>query len=137
MIETDTAVAVHLLYGRQSHAIDSGRARDWAETFTADGIFDSPSYPEPEVGTDALVAFAERFFDDARAADEKRRHVVTDVAVDAITDNELEVDCYLQIMATPRGGETRIVRFTTVHDRIVRVGDRWRVAHRRVSRDDI
>ncbi|WP_072806503.1 nuclear transport factor 2 family protein [Rhodococcoides yunnanense] len=136
MIEFDTAVAVQLLYGRQSHAIDSGRAHDWAATFTEDGVFDSPSYPDPVIGTAALARFARGFFDDAVAASEKRRHVVTDVAVEPVADGEVAVDCYLQIVATPRGGESRVVRFTTVHDRVVRVDGHWRIAHRRVARDD-
>jgi deferrochelatase/peroxidase EfeB len=136
MIDTDTAVTVQLLYGRQSHSIDSGRASEWAATFTADGIFDSPSYPEPEVGTAALTAFAQRFFDGAAEAQEKRRHVITNMAIDRVDDDELAVDCYLQIMATPRGGETRIVRFTTARDRVVRRNGRWLIASRTMSRDD-
>lgn len=136
MIDTATAVAVQLLYGRQSHAIDSGRAAEWAATFTGDGVFDSPSYPEPEVGTAALTAFAQRFSDSAADAQERRRHVITNLAIDRVTDDELTVDCYLQIVATPRGGDTRIVRFTAVHDRVVLRDGRWLIANRTVSRDD-
>lgn len=138
MPDPDATIAaeVQLLYGRQSHAIDSGRATEWAATFTADGVFDSPSYPEPEVGRDRLIAFAQRFFDSASDANERRRHVITNIAVDLVCVDELAVDCYLQIMATPRGGETRLVRFTSVRDRVVRVDDQWRVQHRTVSRDD-
>lgn len=131
-----TIAAVHLLYGRQSHAIDSGRATDWARTFTADGIFDSPSYPAPEVGHDQLAAFARRFVDSAAEANERRRHVITDIAIDLVGVDELTVDCYLQIMATPRGGDTRLVRFTSVRDHVVRVDDQWLIRHRIVSRDD-
>ncbi|OZC61779.1 hypothetical protein CH306_09995 [Rhodococcus sp. 15-725-2-2b] len=131
-----TVAEIQLLYGRQSHAIDSGRATEWAETFTADGVFDSPSYPEPEAGRDRLIAFAQRFFDSASDANERRRHVITNIAVDLVSVDELAVDCYLQIMATPRGGETRLVRFTSVRDRVVRVDDRWRIQHRTVTRDD-
>ncbi len=134
--DAGTVAEVQLLYGRQSHAIDSGRATEWAATFTADGVFDSPSYPEPEVGRDRLIAFAQRFFDSASDANERRRHVITNIAVDLVCVDELAVDCYLQIMATPRGGETRLVRFTSVRDRVVRVDDQWRIQHRTVSRDD-
>ncbi|OZC84526.1 nuclear transport factor 2 family protein [Rhodococcus sp. 15-649-1-2] len=137
MIDAETATAIQLLYGRQSHAIDSGRADEWARTFTQDGVFDSPSYPQPAVGTAALTAFAEQFFADATAAQEKRRHVITNLSVDDRQDGSLDVDCYLQIMATPRGGATRLVRFTVVHDRVVHENGSWRVACRTVSRDDI
>lgn len=137
MVDSPTAVAVQLLYGRQSHSIDSGRSAEWAHTFTPDGVFDSPSYPEPEAGTAALTAFAQRFFDTAVDAQEKRRHVITDLAIEAVSDDELTVECYLQIMATPRGGETRLVRFTSVRDRLVRHDGQWRIQHRTVSRDNI
>jgi len=134
--DSTTVADIQLLYGRQSHAIDSGRAAEWAETFTANGVFDSPSYPEPEVGSDQLTAFAQRFFDSAIESNEKRRHVITNIAVNLVSVDELIVDCYLQIMATPRGGDTRLVRFTSVRDHVVRVDDRWRIQHRTVSRDD-
>ncbi|MBY4212537.1 nuclear transport factor 2 family protein [Rhodococcus fascians] len=136
MVDTDTAVAVQLLYGRQSHLIDSGRAAEWAATFTADGVFDSPSYPAPEVGTAALTAFAQRFFDAAVQAQERRRHVITNVSVETVATDEVMVECYLQILATPRGGDTRLVRFTAVRDRVIREGDCWRIRHRSIARDD-
>lgn len=136
MLASDTAIAVHLLYGRQSHAIDNGRAAEWAATFTADGVFDSPSYPAPVAGAAALTAFAQQFHDDAVNALERRRHVITDLAIDPAGPDELVVDCYLQIMATPRGGDTRLVRFTSVRDRVIRTDDGWRIDNRTVSRDD-
>lgn len=136
MTSPDTVAAVQLLYGRQSHSIDSGRAEEWASTFTDDGVFDSPSYPHPETGTAALVAFATRFFVSASEAGEKRRHVITNLSIDEVSRTELTVHCYLQIMATPRGGDTRTVRFTTVRDHVVRIDGAWRIASRSVTRDD-
>lgn len=127
---------IHQLYGRQSHLIDQGRAAEWSATFTADGEFHSPSYPAPVVGTDALTEFADAFFTNAAAAGETHRHVLTNIAVDHVGDDELEVNAYLQIMATPSGGDSRLVRFTTVTDRVVRVGGQWLIARRVVRRDD-
>jgi 3-phenylpropionate/cinnamic acid dioxygenase small subunit len=131
------AEAVTRLYARQSRLIDSGEAAGWAATFTADGEFHSPSYPEPAVGTAALTAFAERF----RAAGEETgvvsRHVVTNVDVlPGESDDEAVAHAYLQIVATPRGGDSRLVRLTTLTDRLVRHEDTWLVARRDVRRDD-
>ena len=131
-----TVAAVHQLYGFQSHHIDNGRAADWAATFTPSGEFHSPSYPAPVTGTAALTAFARAFHDAARAADEVHRHVVTNIAVRRRDSSTLAVGAYLQIVATPRGGSARLVRMTTIEDRLELSSDRWRVAHRRVSRDD-
>lgn len=107
-----------------------------AQTFTDDGEFHSPSYPEPVAGTDALIAFAERFHAAARAANEVHRHVITNLAIDEPGEGAATVRAYLQIVATSIGGESRLVRMTTFTDRVVRVGDRWRIARRDVRRDD-
>ncbi|TCN49892.1 3-phenylpropionate/cinnamic acid dioxygenase small subunit [Rhodococcus sp. SMB37] len=127
---------VHQLYGLQSHLIDGGSARAWAETFTPDGEFCSPSYPAPVSGTDDLEAFAVRFYTGAHDADEVHRHVVTNVAVGRVDDDTLRVRAYLQIVATARSGDSRLVRFTTIDDRVVRHGDTWLVDRRTVARDD-
>ncbi|WP_320778701.1 nuclear transport factor 2 family protein [Streptomyces sp. CRN 30] len=130
---------IHQLYHLQSHLIDGGRAAEWAATFTADGRFDSPTYPEPVTGTAALTAFAERFAAGCAAEGVVRRHVVGNVAVTGTDgDGALRVEAYLQIVATPRGGTPRTERFTTLTDRVVRdgAGDGLRIAARTVRRDD-
>ncbi|QCQ92845.1 nuclear transport factor 2 family protein [Rhodococcus sp. SGAir0479] len=129
-------VEIHQLYGRQSHLIDEGHADEWAATFTADGEFHSPSYPAPVVGTAALTEFARGFFANAAVAGEAHRHVLTNIAVDRVGDDVLEVHAYLQIVATRIGRESRLVRFTTVTDRVVREDGQWRIVHRTVRRDD-
>jgi len=131
-----TVAAVHQLYGFQSHYIDNGRAADWAATFTVAGEFHSPSYPEPVAGRAALTDFARGFYAAARAADEIHRHVVTNIAIRQLDDATLEAGAYLQIVATPRGERSLLVRMTTFVDRLERTGDGWAIAHRRVSRDD-
>lgn len=144
MVRTETVVEIHQLYGRQAHRIDSGDAAGWAATFTSDGVFRSPTYPGPVVGTSRLTAFAERFAADAQAAGEVRRHVVSTLAVDAPETggadgrdpDELDVRAYLQIVATAAGGAPRLVRMTTLLDRVVRQGDGWLVRARAVQRDD-
>ncbi|TSD49288.1 nuclear transport factor 2 family protein [Rhodococcus sp. KBS0724] len=135
-VATDDVVAIHQLYALQSHFIDSGRQRDWAATFTVDGEFHSPSYPEPVVGFSDLEAFAGRFYSGADAADEVHRHVITNLLVEPAAEAELTVCGYLQIVATTRGGDTRLVRMTTITDRVIRVGDEWKIARRSVFRDD-
>ncbi|EQM35313.1 nuclear transport factor 2 family protein [Rhodococcus erythropolis] len=136
VVATEDVVAIQQLYGHQSHCIDSGRQQDWAQTFTANGEFHSPSYPEPVVGFGDLAAFAARFHAAAEAIDEVHRHVLTNLVVEAVDESALVVRGYLQIVATARGGESRLVRMTTVDDRVVRVGEEWKIARRTVSRDD-
>ncbi len=131
---------VERFYARQSRLIDEGDAEGWAATFTADGVFDSPSYPQPARGTDELVAFARGFHDSCVASATRMRHVVT--TVDPVGDDgplgdaEITVHAYLQIVATPQGQDSTLVRLTSLTDRLVRHDGGWLVAHRQVRRDD-
>ncbi|GAA4064112.1 nuclear transport factor 2 family protein [Actinomadura miaoliensis] len=135
-IATDTLLGIQRLYGAQSHLIDEGRAAEWAATFTADGEFRSPSYPEPAAGARELTAFAERFHASARAAGLVTRHVLTNLWVESADDHRARVRAYLQIVSTPAGGPSRLERMTVVTDDLVRAGGRWLVRRRTVHRDD-
>ncbi|MFF8698392.1 nuclear transport factor 2 family protein [Streptomyces albidoflavus] len=127
---------IHQLYHLQSHLIDGGRAADWAATFTVDGSFTSPTYPAPVTGTAALTAFAERFAADCAAGRVTRRHVVSNVALTGDDGaGTLQIQAYLQIVATPEGGTPHTERFTTLTDRVVHDGNGWRIAARVVHRD--
>ncbi|MDB5770430.1 MAG: hypothetical protein JWM42_804 [Burkholderia sp.] len=118
------------MYGRQCLHIDEGAAAAWADTFTADGRFDSPSYPEPVEGRDDLVAFAERF----AASSAGNRHVVTNAhIVSAPSSNERAVRAYLLIVRTRTSGEVEILRLTTINDDLVRTNGQWRIRSRRVT----
>lgn len=136
-MDSATVVEIHHLYARQSHLIDSGRAEEWARTFQEQGEFRSPTYPEPVVGHPALRAFAERFVANAAAAGEVHRHVVTNVVVERADAEEADARAYLQVLATSASGGTRVLRFTTLHDRLRREGATWLVGRREVRRDDL
>jgi 3-phenylpropionate/cinnamic acid dioxygenase small subunit len=134
-VDATTVAGLHQLYGRQSHLIDGADATGWAHTFTPDGEFHSPSYPEPVVGTEELTAFAERFAAGARAAGEVHRHIVTNLVIERGADAAV-VRAYLQIVATALGGASRLVRMTTFTDRVQLTEGQWRIARRDVRRDD-
>lgn len=137
-LTADPAGWLSAFYARQSWLIDTGDAVAWADTFTADGVFDSPSYPSPVRGRDELVAFAQSCATADRQAGRVSRHVVTTVDVvagDCATT--LSARAYLQIVVTERGAGSRLLRMTTVRDEFERADDGgWRVRGRRVSRDD-
>lgn len=136
--EVDDLVVVQVLraYARQSQLIDGGDAAGWAATFTPDGEFHSPSYPEPATGTAGLTSFAAAFTETGRRTGTVSRHLVSDVDVHPGVDaDHVEVRAYLQIVATTPDGESRLVRLTTLDDQLVRSAGRWLVAHRQVRRD--
>ncbi|MER6948479.1 nuclear transport factor 2 family protein [Nonomuraea sp. NPDC000554] len=109
---------LHLL-ARQAHAIDTGRAQEWAETFTEDGVFSSPTYPAPVRGRRALAEFAAAFARDNPAG----RHVITNVWLDGP---------YARSVLLVLDG-TRIVRVTELRDRLVERDGRRLIAERVVT----
>ncbi|OXM72831.1 nuclear transport factor 2 family protein [Amycolatopsis thermalba] len=131
-MDADTLALVHQLYGAQSHHIDEGRAHEWAETFTPDGEFCSPSYPAPVTGTAALTKFAEDF----AGQDGVTRHVLTNLHVTP-ADDGLVVRAYLQIVRTLPDSPPELLRQTTITDHLVRHAGTWRIRHRTVRRDDL
>jgi len=139
-VRDEVVLAVSRLHARQSRLIDEGDAAGWAATFIPTGVFDSPSYAAPVAGTAALTAFARDFHDSCIRTRTRLRHVVTNVDVvpgpDPQDPDRVVAHAYLQIVATPEGEESRLVRLTTLTDDLVREAGRWRVARRRVRRDD-
>ncbi|WP_084342836.1 nuclear transport factor 2 family protein [Janibacter corallicola] len=125
-------VEVMHLYGRQSLAIDGGDATGWAATFTDDGVFDSPTYPEPITGAAALTDFAAGLHEGSPHL----HHVVANLAVDEVTEEHVTARANLLIVTTHDlgTGSARIDRITTIHDRFVRRPDLL-LEHRLVVRD--
>ncbi|MEV0049925.1 nuclear transport factor 2 family protein [Saccharopolyspora shandongensis] len=120
------------LLGKQAHAIDGGAARQWAETFTPDGVFRSPTYPEPVRGREALTEFAAAF----AANNPRAHHIVTNVCIDReISADECHVKANLLIVRTTSSGAVAIDRVTTIDDSFVRHGGLWRIAERVITRD--
>lgn len=125
-------VEVQHFYGRQSLAIDGGDCAGWAAMFTPHGVFDSPTYPEPVIGTTALEQFARA----VHRGSPHLHHVVTNVALDDVTDEAITVRANLLIVTTHdiTTGEARIERITTINDRFRRLPE-LRLHHRLVVRD--
>lgn len=136
-VTAEVAADIQQLYAHQSHHIDSGRRRQWAETFTADGVFDSPSYPEPIRGAAALEEFVAQFHETSATHGEICRHIVDNVAITPVGDDRLTVQAYISIVATSSDGQVRVLRLTSASDEVVHEAGRWRIARRTIRRDDM
>jgi ketosteroid isomerase-like protein len=133
-ISVEDRLAILDLYARQSHLIDGGDADGWAATFTADGVFESPTYRLTAVGHAELAGFAADSNGAALARGVQLRHWIGQVVIDP-ADGGADVLAYLVIVATSREG-SRIDRSVRVVDVLARTADGWRVASRKVFRDD-
>lgn len=127
---------VQQFYARQMHLLDTGAAEQWAATFTPDGSFAPPSAPAPIRGRETLAAGAKRAAQELAEAGQRHRHLLLAIDVRPQPDGSLVVRSYAQIVATARGGESRIHLMCETHDVLVRDGETLLVKDRRVTRDD-
>jgi hypothetical protein len=133
-ISVEDRLVILDLYARQSHLIDGGDADGWAATFTADGVFESPTYRLTAVGHAELARFAADSNGAALARGVQLRHWIGQVVIDP-ADGGADVLAYLVIVATSCEG-SRIDRSVRIVDVLTRTAHGWRVASRKVFRDD-
>ena len=112
-VTEDRDEILQLLY-RYNHAIDSGDAEGWADTFTSDAVFDAAG--NLMSGREALVAFA--------ASVHGSRHVVANPLIDVAGDTAT-VRAYILLA---HGDPVSVVG--TYQDDVVRTDDGWRFAKR-------
>ncbi|WP_405016245.1 nuclear transport factor 2 family protein [Kitasatospora sp. NBC_00070] len=122
-------------YARHLQLLDSGRAEEWAATFTADGTFQLPGRPGPSRGRAELAEGARRAGAAQREAGETHRHWHGMLDVEARPDGSVGVRCYALVYLTPRGGDPRLHRSCVCEDVLVRVDGSWLVRSRVVTRD--
>lgn len=121
------------LLARQSQAIDEGDAEGWAATYTEDGSFHSPTYGDPVVGREAMVAFAKKVHAGFIAEGIQQRHWVNNTVIDQDAGTARS---YALIVRTNSEGEASILRHITTLDHLVYGEDgELRMRSRTVTRD--
>lgn len=125
-LSTEDKVEILELAARYNHAIDSGDAKGWADTFTPDGVFDS-AQAQP-AGTEALCAFAEGFAQQLPGA----RHWTNNHVIDGDGDSATHT-CYLNLIQSKDGGKT--IATGLYRDELKKVNGKWRFTRRTVRTD--
>ncbi|CAM5221753.1 hypothetical protein CDEF62S_04483 [Castellaniella defragrans] len=125
--------ALRNFYARQAHLIDMGNHAQWAETFTPEGEFHSPTYGAPAVGRDSLAEISKRYQESARQAGEKQRHLVQNLWIEHCDSLSASTRSYLLIVAMKDGeANARILRAVTLIDTLQNRRGTWQVARREV-----
>lgn len=127
---------VEQFYASQMQVLDEGDAAAWAATFTEDGVFTSNGMPDQVTGRAALQAGAVHAISQLTTSGVTRRHIVSNIRVEQVSDDVLRVSSYVPVIDTV-DGEARIKTSTVMHDTLTRSGATWLVSHRTVLRDDI
>jgi uncharacterized protein (TIGR02246 family) len=128
-LSIEDQLAIHQLVARYNHAIDSGDAPAYADTFTADGVLDAGDLVVE--GRDALSTFAAAFSTSVRAP----RHVASNVVVDGEGDRA-ELRAYVQLFGLTGEPPRQEVRASGVYtDTLVKEDGRWRFVRRTFVND--
>lgn len=126
-------VEIHQLYARQSQAIDLGDATGWADTFTEDGTFESPTYGPTVSGRVELAAFAQQFAETAALEGRIYRHWTNAIVLDGDGEDRVIASGYLAIVTIGRQEAPRFDRHVEISDRLVRTAIGWRFRSRVVA----
>lgn len=136
-VSGDLYLEVQQFYAWQMRLLDDGLTAQWADTFTADGVFDANGHPHPVQGRDKIAAgalAARRALDEA---DIRHRHWLGMVTVTEQDDGEVLARSYATVVEIPRGGKAALKFHTVCEDLLVRVDGVLKIKDRQVIRDDL
>ena len=122
MLSAEDQLAIMDLSARYCHATDSHNAEAWADTFTADGAIEAPQGTSQ--GREALIQFSQG----VNTGMPTVRHHVSNLVICGEGDSAT-MSSYLNLINTD--GNATV--FTAIYeDEIVRVGDEWKFARRKI-----
>ncbi|MGK5550292.1 nuclear transport factor 2 family protein [Actinomadura kijaniata] len=127
---------VQQFYARHLQLLDSGRADEWADTFTADAVFDVPTLPEPVRGREGLRGMVRAMADRLARAGEIHRHWHSMPDVRTGPDGVVRVRSYALVFVSTAQGSA-LHRVCVCEDVLVREAGDLKVRSRRVDRDDL
>ena len=126
-LSVDDRLEILNLLGKYNFAIDFGQAEDWANTFTDDGVFESPI--SSARGRAELIAFAQA------GASANVRHWVNNVVMDG-DGAAATTDVYLILYQLGGEGGPSYLVAGRYNDTLAKVGGAWKFRHRKVTFDD-
>ncbi len=128
-LTTDDQLAIQGLAARYNHAIDSGDAAAYADTFVETGVLDAGVLQLE--GRAALGQFAAGFPSAARAP----RHVTSNLVIDG-DGTEATLDAYVQMYVLTGEPATQVVAASGKYsDRLTKADGTWRFVRRTYTAD--
>ncbi|WP_331738433.1 nuclear transport factor 2 family protein [Streptomyces sp. NBC_00069] len=124
-------------YALQMQILDAHDTERWAGTFTEDAVFELPAPAGPVPARAGLARYERAGAAAQRLAGSLLNHWVGMLDVQPRTDGSLHTHCSALLYATPTGAGSKILYVCVMEDVLVRSRGEWRIAHRRVIRDDL
>jgi uncharacterized protein (TIGR02246 family) len=128
---------IERFYAAQMQLLDRGAVREWADTFTEDGVFAANGLPMPVRGRETIATSAERAYAERTARGVVHRHWLGMLVVDPESEDRVRARAYALVIEVPVGGDPVLHRSTVCTDLLVREDGRWLVRERLVTRDDL
>ena len=124
-LTTQDYIEIEQLYAKYNHALDSGDAAAWADTYTADGVFRKTT-----VGRDALLKFVENF---SKSSGGAFRHWNSNRTVVGTADG---ADGSVYLMLWNVGVKPQAIVTTGIYiDKLVKTPAGWRFKSRDIKGD--
>ncbi|MFE0605472.1 nuclear transport factor 2 family protein [Streptomyces sp. NPDC058892] len=124
-------------YTHQMQVLDAHDTERLAAAFTEDAVFELPSRPEPACARAGLARYVRAGAARQRRAGSRLDHWVGMLDVQPQADGSLHTRCSALVYGTPSGGGSKVLYVCVMEDVLVRSRGTWRIAHRRVIRDDL
>lgn len=128
----ETKLAIMECLATYSHTLDNGDDAGWVQLFTENGVWegyprgaDTPSIRH--VGHDGITAFAAGMR--ANNGDTQIRHIKVNTIFTALGEDEVKVRSNGFLLATPAGGEPRVVLTGIYAETFRKTPQGWRIAH--------
>jgi len=124
-LTTQDYIEIEQLYAKYNHALDSGDAVAWADTYTADGVFRKTT-----VGRDALMKFVENF---SKSSGGAFRHWVSNLTLVGTTEG---ADGSVYLTLWNMGVKPQAIVTTGIYiDKLVKTPAGWRFKTRDIKGD--
>jgi hypothetical protein len=136
-VSPEVYVEIQQFYAHQMQLLDEARTREWADTFTDDGVFAANAHPEPVCGRQAITAAATKARTALTAAGLQHRHWLGMLDARTTEDGGIIAHSYALVVETARGGTPALKHSTHCKDLLVHDGGQWLVRHRQITRDDL
>jgi hypothetical protein len=125
VLSTQDYIDIEQLYAKYNHAIDSGSVEAWADTFTADGVFNNNN------GREALLNFARNYA--KTPGNLSRRHWNTNLLITP-TAAGADATVYLMMLDTAAKPPAAVLTLK-YEDQLVKTPQGWRFKKRMTRAD--
>ncbi|WP_329113041.1 nuclear transport factor 2 family protein [Streptomyces sp. NBC_01465] len=128
---------VQEFYAHQMQLLDTHDTGRWAHTFTEDAVLELPSLPGPVRARTGLARYVRAGAARQRTAGGRLSHWVGMLDARPQDDGSLRTRCSALVYAPPSEGGANVLYVCVMEDVLVEHRGDWRIAHRRVTRDDL